>query len=152
MSKYVLAVLCLIFVGIGMANNANPTEVKITNPSNGATVSQSIDVEGTSKDIPAGASLWIMVYPHGVNRCYPQDNRDFPIVVMANGDWSTRAVIGSDIDSGLEFKIFAVLADENANKAIIDYLDKCKANGSWPGMEKLPDGAMPYDKVSVTRK
>jgi len=135
-----------------MAYSASSAEVKITNPSNGATVSKSIDVGGTSKDIPAGAALWIMVYPHGVNRYYPQDKRDFPVVMTANGDWSTKAVIGSDTDSGLEFEIFVVLADEKANQAIIDYLDKSKASGSWPGMEPLPDGSMIYDKVSVTRK
>jgi hypothetical protein len=138
---------------MGMAYSADATEVKITNPQNGATIPQaSIDVEGTSEGVSAGQALWIMVYPHGVNRYYPQDKRDLPIVMMANGDWSGQAIVGSDTDSGLEFKLFAVLADENANKAIIDYLDECKASESWPGMEKLPEGAMPYDKVSVTRE
>jgi len=82
----------------------------------------------------------------------PQDKRDLPIVMMANGDWSTQAIVGSNMDSGLEFKIFAVLADEKANKAIIDYLDMSRASGSWDGLVQLPDGATIYDKVSVTRK
>lgn len=152
--KYnLLTFLCLLLLSMGIAYSADAVEVKITNPQNGATIPQaSIDVEGTSKEIPAGQTLWIMVYPHGVNRYYPQDQRDLPIVMMANGGWSGQAIVGSDSDSGLEFKLFAVLADENANTAIIDYLDECKANGSWPGMETLPEGAMPYDKVSVTRQ
>jgi hypothetical protein len=152
MRKYVLAALCLLLISMGMVSSIDATKVEITNPQNEATISKSIDIEGTSKDISVGQDLWIMIYPHGANRYYPQDKHDLPIVTMANGDWSAQANIGSDADSGLEFKIFAVLADEKANKAIIDYLDQCKLNGSWLGMEKLPDGAMLYDEVSVTRK
>jgi hypothetical protein len=153
MKHYLLAILCLLLVSMGMASSADASEVKITSPQNGATIPQaSIDIEGTSTDIPAGQALWIMVYPHGVNRYYPQDKRDLPIVMMANGDWSAQAIVGSDTDSGLEFKLFAVLADEKAIKAIIDYLDASRAKGSWDGLVQLPDGATICDKVSVTRK
>lgn len=153
MKYYLPAIFCLLLLSMGMASSADATNVKITNPQNGATIPQaSIDIEGTSKEILAGQALWIMVYPHGVNRYYPQDKRDLPIVMMANGDWSTQAIVGSNMDNGIEFKIFAVLADEKANKAIIDYLDASRASGSWDGLVQLPDGATIYDKVSVTRK
>ena len=132
----------------GAARLAGDTKIRIINPQNGAIVKKYIDISGISNNITA-QNLWIMTYPYGVNRYYPPD---FPVNIMENGNWSTQAVVGSDMDSGLEFKIFAVLADEKANKAIIDYLDKCEASRSWPGMEQLPYGAMIYDKVSVTRK
>lgn len=153
MKKTVLAVLCLLIVSMGMTCSAASTEIKITNPQNGAIIPQaSINVEGTSKDVSAGQFLWLMVYPHGVNRFYPQDKRDLPIIMMANGNWSGQAIVGSETDSGLEFKIFAVLANEDANQKIIAYLDKCRVDGSWPGLVQLPDGATIYNGVSVTRK
>jgi hypothetical protein len=70
---------------------------------------------------------------------------------MTEKSWSTKMIIGKDTDDGLKFTLFAVLADGKANRAILDYLDKSKASASWPGLQKLPDGAVIYDKITVTR-
>ncbi|AET65107.1 hypothetical protein Mhar_1749 [Methanothrix harundinacea 6Ac] len=110
------------------------------------------DIEGTSKGIPEGYELWITVYPDGVNRHFPQDKRNLPIIMMANGDWTAEAVIGSPPDHDMEFKLYAILADETANAEILEYLDGCIVNESWPGLEQLPDGAEIYDYVTVIRE
>ena len=152
MREYWLVSLCLLVLGFGTVCCAGATEVEITSPSDGDTVSMVEDLEGTSKDIPEGDELWIMVYPDGVNRYYPQDKRDLPIIPMANGDWTAKAIIGCETDHGREFKLFAVLANETANAEILEYLDECIENGSWPGLEQLPDGAEIYDYVTVIRE
>jgi hypothetical protein len=150
MRKYPFVVLCLLLVNLGMCFSGDAIEVRITKPPNGATVSKIIEVGGTSKGISA-ERLWICVYPPGVSRYYPPDKRDFPISMASNGSWSTKVVIGRDVYTGSEFKLCAVVVDEKANRKIIEYLDKCKANKSWPGLKQLPEGAEIYDKIAVTR-
>ena len=39
------------------------------------------------------------MYPLGVNRFFPQDNRDLPRVMIENGNWSAQAIFGSDMNS-----------------------------------------------------
>lgn len=151
MRTHTLSVLCVMLITMGVTYCAESTEIKITKPSEGSTVSQIVDVEGTSMDIPTGYELWIMVYPSVVNRYYPQDKRDLPIHIMANGDWLGKAIVGGSMDTGLEFKLFVVLADESASNEVITYLDECKRRKSWPGLEELPEGAVAYDVVSVIR-
>lgn len=151
MRTYTLSVLCVMVITMSMTYCAESTEIKITKPSEGSTISQIVDVEGASMDIPTGYELWIMVYPNVANRYYPQDKRDLQIHIMANGDWLGKAIVGGSMDTGLEFKLFVVLADESASNEIIKYLDECKLRGSWPGLEELPEGAVAYDVVSVIR-
>lgn len=149
---YWLMGLCALVIASGIVSNAGATEVEITYPLDGDSVPMTAEIKGTFKDVPGGSELWIMVFPHGVNRNFPQDKRDLPLMMMANGDWTAQAIVGSSMDSGRQFKLFAVLADEAANEEILDYLDRCKENKSWPGLEALPDGADIYDYVTVTRK
>lgn len=147
-----LMALSLLVLGLGTVSCAGATEVEITYPADGDTVPMTEDLEGTSEDVPEDAELWIMVYPEGVNRYFPQDKQSFPVIMMANGDWTAQAIIGSPTDGGLEFKLFAVLADESANAEIVEFLIWCDEEGSWPGLEQLPDGAEIYDYVAVVRE
>jgi hypothetical protein len=146
--KYSFIILCLLLVNIGIAYSANAQEVKITNPHNGDTVPRYIKVEGTSQDITAGQTLWIFVNPPGTKSYYPQGS----IEMTENGFWYTNAVVGGDSYSGSEFKIFAVIADEKANKVIMDYLNRCRTDNSWPGLRHLPDGTMTRDMITVKRR
>lgn len=151
MKRY-LIVLCLLVVSLGMANSAGATEVKITDPSDGSTVGQNIYVSGTSKEIPSGQNLSVMVYPLNVNLYYPQSA---PIYIEPNGNWTTPVGVGSDGDRpGSRFKIFVILADENAQKEINGYLSDCAiCNGPvcCPGMQ-LPDGANVSANITVIRQ
>ena len=49
MRKYSLAILCILLVSIGLAYSADATEVKISNPPDGAIVSKNVDVGLTIK-------------------------------------------------------------------------------------------------------
>jgi hypothetical protein len=63
-----------------------------------------------------------------------------------------EALVGNDLDSGLKFELLTVIANRTAIAGILDYLDKSNEIGSWPGLEKLPDGCTIYDTKLVTRK
>jgi hypothetical protein len=124
-------------------------EVKITYPYDDDTVEIREMVRGTSQKIPEGQAIWIMVYPHVVGRYYPQDN---PVDVQANGDWTSLIYIGIEEDVNRKFDIIAVLADKRAQDAFNAYFTKAKDTNTWPGLERLLEGATIYDRITVMRK
>ena len=123
------------------------TEVEITYPYDGAIVEIREMVRGTSQKIAEGQAIWIVVYVDG--RYYPQDD---PADVQVDGDWSSLAFIGIEEDVGRKFDIIAVLANKDAQDAFNAYLVQAKVKKTWPGLEKLPNGAEIYDRITVTRR
>ena len=114
-------------------------------------VLKTVEVELTSKNISAGQNLWICVYPINTKRYYIQDKR-YLGTTETMGHLYTKAFVGIDDDNwDSEFKLLAVIADRDADEAIIEYLTKYNAKGSWLGLEKLPDGAVIYDTINVIR-
>jgi hypothetical protein len=152
MKKYLFVILCLLLVSIGIAYSADAIEAKIVSPLNGTMVPKIIDVEINAKDIPTGLDLWLGVYPLDVKRYYIQDKRHSPFVRTIRGNLSTEAQVGIDFDSGLKFRLLTIAANRTAIVAILDYMDKSNKIGSWPGLAKLPDGAVIYDTKTITRE
>ena len=81
-------VICLfslvsVFI-IVIWNAVGPKEsvVRITYPSDGATVEIREIVRGKSQNVPKEQAIWVVIYPHEVNRYYPQD---YPADIQANG-------------------------------------------------------------------
>jgi len=124
------------------------TEVKISYPHDGSSVEMLEIIRGTSRRIPEGQVVWVVVFPHVTGCYYPQD---YPADVQENGDWSSRAHIGVQGDVGLRFDIIVVVADKEAQNAFNAYLMEGRDKKTWPGLEGLPDGAVIYDRVTVTR-
>ena len=124
-------------------------EVEITYPYDGATVEIRETVRGTSQKIPEGQAIWIMVYPHVIGRYYPNND---PVGVQANGDWTSLTSIGIEEDVNRKFDIIAVLVDKRAQDAFNAYLKQAKDTQTWPGFERLPEGATIYVRIIVTRK
>ena len=128
----------------------NPTtEVKITKPREDDKVKQTDMTKGNSQNIPSGQVIWIVVFVHKVGRYYPQNQ---PADVQANGDWDSVTYFGGPRDSGLDCDAIAVLADDAGQKAFNRYLTDAKDKNDWPGLERLPDGAKIYSRVSVKRE
>ena len=125
-----------------------PTMVKITYPPNGSEVEREVTVRGTSQNIPEGQIIWIVIYVHEVCRYFPQD---LPADVRANGDWESSVIIGVEDDVDKRFDIIVVLVDQKAQDAFNDYLDDWKGEDSSPGLERLPEGAVIYERTTVTR-
>ena len=152
MKKYLFVILCLLLVSIGISYSADAIEAKIVSPINGTMVPKIIDVEINAKDIPTELDLWLGVYPLDVKRYYIQDKRHSPFVRTIRGNLSTEAQVGIDFDSGLKFRLLTIAANRTAIVDILDYMDKSNKIGSWPGLERLPDGAVIYDTKIVTRE
>ncbi len=125
------------------------TEVKITHPYDGAYVEIVEMVRGTSQKIPEEEVIWIVIFPHIVGSYYPQND---PADVQTNGEWSSLISIGIEEDVDKEFDILAVLADKNAQYTFNAYLGEAKGKETWPGLQKLPEGASIYDRITVTRE
>jgi hypothetical protein len=124
-------------------------EVEITYPDDGANVEIREIVRGTSQKIPKGQAIWIIVYPYLVDRYYPQNNS---ADVQVNGDWTSLTSIGIEEDVNRKFDIIAVLADKRAQDAFNAYFTKAKDTNTWPGLERLLEGATIYDRITVMRK
>ena len=126
-----------------------PPEIEITYPHDNDTVEISETVEGTSQNIPEGQVIWIVVYPHPVDRYYPYND---PADIQVNGEWASLVVIGVEEDAGMKFDIIAVLADESAQDTFDAYLKQAEATNNWSGLDAIPSGAVIYGRVTVTRK
>ena len=98
--------------------------------------------------------IWPVVYIAG--RFHPQDEGG-KAPSMVNGTWYGTVRFGNcnaapTVDRGKVFQLIIVVADEQANKEFVDYLDSAKQAESWPGLETLPEGAPEYIRILVTRK
>jgi len=125
------------------------TEVKITYPYDDASVEIREMIRGTSQSIPEGQVVWIIVYPQITGRYYPQNALTD---IQANGDWSSPALIGIEEDVGKKFDIIVVLANKEAQESLNAYLAQFEDKKTWPGLEKLPNGAVIYDRITITRE
>jgi hypothetical protein len=124
-------------------------KIKITSPSNSASVNIQEIVTGTEEHIPEGSKLQIYVYACPVSKYYPQNGS----MTYQNERWSTSGYIG-DINTpvGTEFDIITVLADQKAQKEFDKYFEMCGKYNNWSlGMESIPESAKVYDRIRVTR-
>lgn len=125
------------------------TEVTITYPTNLARVDQTEVVLGTFQGLPEGKTIWIVIFIPEVGRYYPQNR---PVDLEAGNKWSSLAYIGVPSDTGKRFDILAVVVDTGAQNAFNAYLADARDRSDWAGMEALPEGAIIYDRITVTRK
>jgi hypothetical protein len=123
--------------------------VKITRPTEAGLVDQTEMIRGTSKGIPAGNQIWVVVFVQKVGRYYPQNQA---ADIQANGNWYSIAYIGIPADVGLKMDIIAVLADQQGQAAFAQYLQQAREKTDYAGLEKLPTGITVYDRISVIRK
>lgn len=130
-------------------NFVSTTEVEITYPYDGASVEIREMVRGISQKVPEGHAIWIVVYSHVVGRYYPQN---YPADVQANGDWASLIYIGTEEDTSKKFDIIAVIVNKSTQDIFNAYLTQAKDKKTWPGLERLPEGAAIYDRITVTRR
>jgi hypothetical protein len=114
-----------------------------------ARVDQTEVVRGTFQGLPTGKTIWIVLFIPEVGQYYPQNR---PADLEAANRWSSLAYIGIPSDTGKRFDILAVVADTGAQNAFNAYLADARDRSDWAGMEALPEGAVIYDRITVTRK
>jgi hypothetical protein len=121
--------------------------ISISYPTQDSKVPQNVIVYGTANYVPPGQSLWLVLYNPQLRLYYPQDHA---VTIPPNGNWSGQMYIGGANDTGKQFTISAVLAD---NGAFASYIRNGETTGNWPGIipENYTSIVNTYDQVTVTR-
>jgi len=118
--------------------------VEITYPNDNTLVDYQETVRGTSKNIPEGSTIWVVVLSS--NRYYPQPNS--AAISSNNGEWYSPAYLGEPYSTNVKMDICAIIADSNTQQDFETYLaqpaDKRK------GLDRLPEGIV-YDQITVER-
>lgn len=135
---------CIIIPYNNTTQTPTNTKITITSPLNTAQIRERI--EGIARNIPEGQELWIVIYPHIACSYYPIGKAH-----IQDEKWSLPAQFGESKDVGTDFDVIAVLADSKAQEEINAYFETCEMTMEWPGMDKIPDSAEEYDRVTVTR-
>jgi PGF-pre-PGF domain-containing protein len=143
----ILLFLCYTCTLTNAAQSNDESTIKITYPSDASFVNIKETAIGTAGNIPEGQKLWILIYPPAANKFYPQHWS----VNVISGNWSIPVELGTKYNAGETFKIIAVLADQESNKELTNYINTGNSTG-WPGMSSIPVGAQVVDEVTVTRK
>lgn len=118
--------------------------VEIIYPKDNTLVDYQETVRGTSKNIPEGSTIWVVVLSS--NRYYPQPNS--AAISSNNGEWYSPAYLGEPYSTNVKMDICAIIADSNTQQSFEIYLaqpaDKRK------GLDQLPEGIV-YDQITVER-
>lgn len=125
------------------------TEAAITYPTSLSNVRQTETVRGTVRGLSEGQVIWVVVLVQEVGRYYPQNR---PADLEANDRWSSLAYLGIPSDTDKRFDILVAAVNTEAQNAFNAYLADARDMSDWAGMETLPEGAVVYDRVTVTRK
>jgi|GEM_PF-2703934 len=127
---------------------AAPASLSITSPANNTQVGYNPTVTGKVGQIAKGQKLWVVVYAHQTNRYYPQSGCLTP---QSNANWSCKAYLGTQSTSkGQKFDILAVLADQDANSAFVQYQSYSQQAKTNTGLTQLPSGIVAQNQVTVT--
>jgi len=149
---YLFILIAMISTGVLMylvIHEPALPQARITSLSDQAYVNQVEIVQGISSDIPNGNVIWMIVFSKEVGRYYPLSD---PLLIAGDGSWSKKIYIGTDADSGKDFELILVLADQTLQKDFSTYIDDAREKGNWYGLEKLPDSAIIFDRITVKRQ
>jgi hypothetical protein len=137
-----------------------PLGLTIDSPSEEQQVDCQITVQGTlSAPLAEGQSLWLLIQPGqtqslGVGTYHPQ-----PGLIVVNNTWQLGVKVGAcpgepgdKGDVGRRFLLLLGIADQQADQAFRDYLQRGPQNGVWEGMKILPSGYDPRAKITVVHK
>ena len=144
-----IAVINSGFLGWRLLRPGSTISAAVTYPINQAKVNQTETVRGTIQELPSEQVIWVVVFAQDVGRYYPQ-NRHADI--EAGNNWSSIVFIGVPSDTGKRFDILVLLVNSEAQDALNNYLEEARDQNDWPGLEAIPEGAVIYDRITVTRK
>ncbi len=135
-NKMLIAIISGIFLVIvaiiGKWSISSP-EGKVLSPEKGATVDNTIRVNGSLKNIPSNAHLWLAIQ---IGNLYWVKE---PEIQHKSHEWSVEIHEGSPRDRpGREFSLDLFMVDDTGHTEIGSWLNGCKTNNSCPGLEKIP--------------
>ncbi len=111
--------------------------------------SHTVAMSGTVEGLSPGLDLWI-VKEVGPGNFHPDDG---PVYTM-RGQWFGTAYLGAQnatVSTPRSYTVHIVLASRSTSTYYRQYLDRCHAADSWPGLPTLM-GAVPVCTVTLTRR
>jgi len=120
--------------------------ITITAPVSNANVTMWEWVSGTSKNIPVGYELWVVVKVDGLHFPHKVEKTE----INADGTWSHYVQIGQIEEGGKTFDLIAVLANSTAQVTVQDWLKNKDTPNNYT-LPNMPTGMTPYSTVTVTR-
>lgn len=144
-----LAALALVY---GVAGRGGPS-VSIAQPREGDIVVVDTVVRGSFSRLSDDERVWVAVVPLGLDQelFFPQNG---PAASRSRGRWEATALVGRNDpnDAGRAFKLVAFVADRAADERLTAYLTEGRTTGSFPGLDRLPEGVKATDEVIVRRR
>ena len=130
-----------------------PSKLEITQPVDGDTISMVTTFKGISPELPAGSTIWICSLPANEFIIHWQATT-FRMVQESGLRWQASVWVGTDspIETGREYQILAVVADERATQELQAFREKCEAAGIGPIMLNLPEGTEIHAQITVIRE
>jgi uncharacterized membrane protein YuzA (DUF378 family) len=126
----------------------SPTVIEITYPVKNESVNINETIRGVSRNIKLEKNIWVIIYSN-VDRVYYPNRSSANI--GADGAWtSPSTMIGSSNDVNKKFDIIAFLVDRNAKKELQEYFHRSEEKKI--GLNKIPEGATEYHRISVIRR
>lgn len=117
-------------------------EVQLLEPAERSTVPMKSTFKGTYKNLPEGSSIWVYINAPKAHKYYLD-----PIAVAGNkrdGTWTRSGVIlGGEADSGEEFIVGVLIADEEATKTLRTKEDD---------LDELPPGVQRKNEYVIVRE
>jgi ribosomal protein L40E len=147
---FCVLLLFVMLAGTVLVASTQPS-VQIDSPVSNSIVQMNTIVSGSAHNVPGGQTLWILLYDPQLRLYYPQDPH---VTIQPNGNWTEQVYIGSAKDTGKQFAISVVLADQTSNDFFVNYTTHGERTGDWPGItpEQLQSsGAFLYQQNIVTR-
>lgn len=127
----------------------NETMINIVSHDAGDAVAYEEFVRGTSQHVPDDCTIWLVIASHDASAYYPQAE---VTRLEPGGDWSTRALIGTDLETSGSFDLLAVMADLDAYPTLKAHMTSAFSGDHAPPLEALPDGVTVYDRIAVIRQ
>jgi len=140
---------CTVSLSTAVALSLPTPEIEITSHRDGEPVPIAIDIEGRSKNLQPDQEIWIVVVPPTA-LYYPQDG---PAIRLRGDRWrAPTSYVGVADDADKKFNVLAVVAmSKDAQDIFRDYVNGCIDKGCPPALEKLPNGTIIGDQITVTR-
>jgi hypothetical protein len=102
-------------------------------------------VEGTVSNKPDNSELWLITTAED-EPYYPQRR---VITNVSTGNWSGDIYTGICDYANMEFHIYAVFADEQADRELQGYIDDAIASNNYTGLTLLPSGTVICAEITV---
>jgi MFS family permease len=120
--------------------NREQVLISITEPLEGAEMSEFSTIRGTYTNLPSGWQIWVVTQPLGTFVWFPQERATIKPVDKTRGEWSVLAYFYGQ--AGQQYQLAVLLADPQTSEMLF----------KKKGAVGIQIDAVPYDTVIVEKR